>query len=569
MTNTNVVICLSGSAGQGVVSLGQMLAKALVRHGYQLHCWQVYESRVRGGEYAFFLRCGSDIAYAPVEAVDILVPLNPESFAFNRDSLVEQGLILSDDTLPAVSKNHLRVPLKAMGAGAHPNTVMFGALCALLGFTLEEASALFFEYLGKLGQEAIALNKDVLTKAYSWSGTQKHTIPLPQVASGARDSKMMLNGNEAIAMGAMAGGVKFCSFYPMSPSTPVALQVADAAVPMGIVVEQTEDELAALNMAIGASFAGAPSMVSTSGGGFTLMTEAVSLAGMAEIPVVIILAMRPGPATGLAARTEQADLALVLHAGHGEFPRAILAPASLNQCFDLTRQAFALAEKYRGPVFVLTDQYLADSYRDNALFDLSAAPSLPGALQSDTLPYESYAYADGGVSPRRLPGFGKALVVGTGDEHTPDGHITEDLTVRPKMQEKRMAKHSGLTSESLPPLFSGEASPEIMLICWGSTAGAVEEAAALLRATGKTVGVCQFIQLWPLRPETFLPQLVSSKHTVMVEGNYTGQMASLIRAETGFDVTGAVHRYDGLAITADYIMARLPGALQEQGTRHV
>ena len=503
MTNTTISICVAGAAGQGVASLGQMIAKAVVRHGHRLHCTQAYESRIRGGDYAFSLRIGNDIAYAPTETVNLLVLLNADSFAFNRSALTKNTIILSDDTLPVASKNHLRVSIAEMGKGAHQNTVMFGALCALLGFTLEEASKLLSEYLGKLGKEALAINQDVLGKAYAWGGGQKHDLALPQGALLEKGSRMMLNGNEAIAMGAMAGGLKFCSFYPMSPSTSVALQVADAALKMGIAVEQAEDELAALNMAIGASYAGARSMVTTSGGGFALMTEALSLAGMAEIPVTIVLAMRPGPATGLAAKTEQADLTLVLYAGHGEFPRAILAPASLDQCYALTRLAFGLAEKYRSPVFVLTDQYLADSYRDNELFDLSAAPPVYSKPPHKAVPYESYAYSDDGISPRRLPGFGKDLVTGSGDEHTPDGHITEDATVRTQMQEKRMAKLAGLTNESLPPLFSGETSPDIMLLCWGSTAGAVEEAAALLRVSGKTVGVCHFIQLWPLRPETF------------------------------------------------------------------
>jgi 2-oxoglutarate ferredoxin oxidoreductase subunit alpha len=275
----------------------------------------------------------------------------------------------------------------------------------------------------------------------------------------------MLNGNEAIALGSLSAGLKFSSFYPMTPSTSISLNLAGHARQMGLIVEQAEDEIAAINMAIGASFAGVPSMVATSGGGFALMVEGISLAAMTETPLVVVVAQRPGPATGLPTRTEQADLELVLHAGHGEFPRAIFAPGTVEECFHLTRRAFELAERYQGPIFLLTDQFLADSYRAVASFDVeNLAPVHVGNDVTGPSPYLRFVITESGVSPRLLPGITEHLVVADSDEHTQDGHITEDLSVRKLMVEKRLKKGKGLRAEVIPPDMKGNGNPDLLLV---------------------------------------------------------------------------------------------------------
>jgi 2-oxoglutarate ferredoxin oxidoreductase subunit alpha len=369
-----------------------------------------------------------------------------------------------------------------------------------------------------------------------------------------------MNGNEAIALGAIAGGLKFYAFYPMTPSTSIGNSLAGWARELGLVVEQAEDEIAALNMALGASFAGAPSMVATSGGGFALMTEAVSLAGMTETPVVICVAQRPAPATGLPTRTEQADLEFVLHAGHGEFPRAIFAPGSVEQCFDLAKRSLHLAESCQSPVFILTDQFLADSYRTVAPFEIDGVPPVePWSTTGVRVktPYRRFAFTDTGVSPRMLPGLTEQLVVAGSDEHTEDGHITEDLSMRVRMVRKRLAKGAGIRSEVVPPEYLGDAKPEVLLLCWGSSRGAVLEAAEGLRAQGKRVATLHFPQVWPLKPEHFMHYLEAANRVIAVEGNATGQMARLIRRETGFEIAERVPRFDGLAITPTYILRQL------------
>jgi 2-oxoglutarate ferredoxin oxidoreductase subunit alpha len=370
---------------------------------------------------------------------------------------------------------------------------------------------------------------------------------------------MMMQGNEAIALGAISAGVKFYSFYPMTPATSVGLTLAKWADKMGLVVEQAEDEIAAINMALGASYAGAPSMVGTSGGGFALMVEGVSLAGMTETPVVIVVAQRPGPATGLPTRTEQADLQFVLYAGHGEFPRAIFAPGTVEECFDLTRKAFFLAEKYQGPVFILTDQFLSDSYRSVAPFDVANLPPVQVPLNPvpGPRPYRRYAVTENGVSPRLLPGMSEHLVVAGSDEHTEDGHLTEDLTVRQQMADKRLRKAEGIRGEVIPPELKGDRNPDLLLVTWGSSKGSVLEAASHLRSGGKKTATLYFPQVWPLLQEQFLSDLQGARRVVSVEGNATGQLARLIRQESGFEIKDRVSRYDGLPITPEFILRQL------------
>jgi len=274
---------------------------------------------------------------------------------------------------------------------------------------------------------------------------------------------------------------------------------------------------------------------------------------------VVVVAQRPGPATGLPTRTEQADLEFVLHAGHGECPRAVLAPGTVKECFHLTRKAFEWAEHYQGPIFLLTDQFLADSYRAVAPFPLEDLPPVKAGWDGTpvTLPYRRYAITEDGVSPRLLPGMSEHLVVADSDEHTEEGHLTEDLEVRKRMAEKRLRKSRGLWNEVIPPEYIGEDQPEILLITWGSSKGPLLEAAETLRRKGKRAAVLFFGQVWPLVPHQFMTRLDAAQQVVCVEGNAFGQLARLIRRESGFHIRRLVLRYDGLPMTPEYILREL------------
>jgi len=551
-------IVIGGEAGQGLVTIGQLLSKSLVRSGYHISVTQSYQSRIRGGHNTFAIRVSRADVQSPQDPIDLLLALNEETVELHGGDLTENGLVVADAGVKPARERWLAVPYDELGSKRAINIIALGVAGAILGLDHDLVEGAMDAFFGHKHPEAAAENQKALHQAYAWC-QERHLdafrFPKPEKVT----PRIMINGNEAIAMGAMSAGVNFCSFYPMTPSTSVPLTLAANAARMGLVVEQAEDEIAAVNMALGASFAGATCLVSTSGGGFALMIEGVSLAGMTETPVVIVIAQRPGPATGLPTRTAQQDLELVLHAGHGEFPRAVFAPGAIEECFHLTRRAVLTAQQIQTPVFVLTDQFLADSYRAVEPFEVEGLEAVQVAAdESAALPYQRYALTESGVSPRLIPGLSEYLVVADSDEHTEDGHLTEDLEAAQAMNEKRRRKERILLDQATPPTYVGDEDPEILLVCWGSTQGAVIEAATRLAAQkSRKTGVLHFGQVWPLVPAQFLDRLERARTVVAVEGNAVGQLARLIRRETGFHIPGRVNRYDGLPMTADFILASL------------
>ncbi|MBU1003238.1 MAG: 2-oxoacid:acceptor oxidoreductase subunit alpha [Proteobacteria bacterium] len=558
MPEKSVNIMIGGAAGQGLATVGQLLTKALIRSGYHVVVRQDYMSRVRGGHNTYIIRASVDDIRAPRESMDFLVALNQESVDLHLDELGEGGLVLCDETLDAKGRPGLAIPFNAIAPKPiFQNVAALGVLTSVLGLHRDVPAKLLGETFAKKGEALVKQNHEVLDAAYAWVKTQNRVIePLEPVSNPVK--RLMMGGNEAIAMGALAAGVKFCSFYPMTPATSVAQNLITHGRELGVVVEQAEDEIAAMNMTIGASYAGARSLVPTSGGGFALMTEGVSLAAVAETPLVCVVAMRPGPATGLPTRTEQADLNLVLYAGHGEFPRAIFAPGTVEEAFRLAHRAFDQAERYQSPVFVLSDQFLADSFRSVEPFEPRALPAPISPLKDWTGegPYERYAVTDSGVSPRVVPGFSETLVVGDSHEHTPSGHITEDIELRIEQKQKRLRKGCGLWEDVVAPSFEGPDKPDVLLVSWGSTRGAAEEATWDLRADGVKAASLHFSQVWPLKLDQFAAVLDSAKKVVVVEGNGTGQFAALLKL-AGARYDELVLKFDGRPFTPEYIVAAL------------
>jgi 2-oxoglutarate ferredoxin oxidoreductase subunit alpha len=555
-----MLIRIGGEAGQGLETVGEMLAKALIRSGYEVLTTQSAMSRIRGGHNYFSILTGTEPILGPEEEVDLLVAFTQETVDLHKDALSDQGLVLiSQDMEDQGLRSVLSVPYSELAEDKiMANVAALGVVSAMIGLNQELVSGVVQDALGSKHNEMLSKNIQALHQGMEWASDQVFDFePLP--GRDASQSKLALNGNEAIALGALAGGVNFCSFYPMTPATSVALNLISQADELGVICEQAEDEISVINMALGASFCGARSLVPTSGGGFALMGEGISLAGMTETPIVIILAQRPGPATGLPTQTEQGDLELALASGHGAFPRAIMAPGNAEECFHLTIKALELAEWYQTPVILLTDQYLATSIRAVQRFDLSSIniPSAPGTQNNDPESYQRFAWSESGISPRLIPGAGRHLVVADSDEHTPDGHITEDHQIRVGMVEKRLKKLEGLIQETLPPDYVGDEGPELVLMTWGSSQGAVLEAAEIMRQQGDSVATLSFSQVWPLNPEHFKHYLSQAGRVISVEGNATGQLAKLIRRETGFQVHEQVLRYDGLPLTAAQILRQL------------
>jgi len=560
MARNDINVLIGGEAGQGLATIGEIVAKALVRSGYSIVVTQSYESRIRGGHNTFAVRVSVDEIAAPQETVDLLLALNEETVTLHSDELSPEGVIVADESFEVTGDRCLRVPYKQLATDRYVNVAALGVVASLLGLDDELTLNAVEEAFGKKDAKVRGENRKALKSAYGWCAGQPSCVASLSPAS-KRAPRLVLNGNESIALGAISAGLRFCSFYPMTPATSIVLNLTAHAKEMGLVVEQAEDEIAAINMALGASFAGAPSMVATSGGGFALMVEGVSLAAMTETPIVIVVAQRPGPATGLPTRTEQGDLEFVLHAGHGEFPRAIFAPCNGEECFYLTRKAFELAERYQGPTFVLTDQFLADSYRAVEPFEIEQLSEVRCGAEASSIeePYRRYAMTDSGVSPRLLPGLTKHLVVADSDEHTEDGHLTEDLSVRTPMVDKRLRKGDGLREQVVEPQFEGDEKPDILLVSWGSSKGAVSEAVSQIRRDGRTAAALHFSQVWPLVPEQFVERLGGAREVVCVESNSAGQLARLIRRETGFEIRRRVLRYDGLPLTPQFVLRELEG----------
>ncbi|WP_319543874.1 2-oxoacid:acceptor oxidoreductase subunit alpha [uncultured Pseudodesulfovibrio sp.] len=557
MTDTSINIVIGGAAGQGLATIGRLLSKGITRSGYHLLVNQKYMSRVRGGHNTFAIRLGPDPIVGPTEGIDILVALNAETLELHQARLNSDAIVVAGDDIDTDGFNALRIPFKELAPKSlFYNTVALGVLGAVVCHDAKILEKLLTEAFAKKGDAVVQANIDVLRAAYAWVASQKNDFPC--IAPPEKDDEcIMVNGNEAIALGALAAGCNFLSFYPMTPATTVAMSLIEKGGPLGLVYEQVEDEIAAVNMAIGASYAGARAVVTTSGGGFALMVEGVSLAGVSETPLVCVVIQRPGPATGMATRTEQGDLNLVLYAGHGEFPRAVFAPSDPEDCFYLTHRAFDLAERFQTPVFILSDQYLADSYRSIEPFNIDDLPQTARPLlDADTSAYKRYQMTEDGVSPRLVPGSTTALVRADSHEHDENTKITEDGLNRMMQNTKRLNKEYGLWDEVVEPDYYGEDKPDILLVSWGSTLGACLDAMDSADFE-KSIGVLHFKQLWPLLEDTFIDSLEESGMVVTVEGNATGQFAKLIAQETGFMIREYILRFDGRPMTPEYVLAGL------------
>jgi 2-oxoglutarate ferredoxin oxidoreductase subunit alpha len=375
---------------------------------------------------------------------------------------------------------------------------------------------------------------------------------------------MLIAGNDAIGLGAVASGLKFYSAYPMTPSTGIMNYIAGKEEEYGVLVEQAEDEIAAINMALGASFAGVRAMTGTSGGGFALMVEGLSLAAMTETPVVIALAQRPGPATGFPTRTEQGDLEFALYSAHGEFPRVILAPGTPEQAFLLTNKAFEMAEKYQVPVIILTDQYLADSEWTFDRFDTNIIRYSDRRLRGDALKkqvvYKRHTFTEIGVYPMGLPGESEHLIVTDSDEHDEDGHMVEDAATRVKMVEKRLFKKlPAIKKDISPPFFYGSDKPEIVIAGWGSTYGLLKEAVDEL-SDELDISMLHFTDIYPLPGRDrldYIDILKSAEISICIENNATSQFARLIRAGTGFRFSDNINKFDGRPFTLEGLIGEI------------
>jgi 2-oxoglutarate ferredoxin oxidoreductase subunit alpha len=557
--SNDISIVLGGEAGQGIQTIEQLLTKILKLNSLYVFATKEYMSRVRGGTNTTSIRVGSHPLQAPIERIDLIMPLDNKVLPQVQKRITENTIIVGDNEVLETNLKILDIPLrklsKELGSEIYSNSIALGLILSLLKTDDQIMEKHLRNHFGKKGEKVVELNVQAANLGFKHGKELREngTVLFPELSISDIQTDIMINGSEAIAMGAIAGGCRCITSYPMTPGTGVITFMAKVEHDFELIVEQAEDEIAAINMAIGAWYAGARAMVTTSGGGFALMSEGLSLAGMLEMPVVIHLAQRPGPATGLPTRTEQGDLELALYAGHGEFPRIILAPGSLKDAFYITQKAFNLADKFQVPVIILTDQYLVDTYYNIPPFDLNQLKTENYVIETDET-YLRYQIIDDGISPRGIPGKGNGLVGVDSDEHNEAGHITEDLELRVKMVDKRLKKLLLIKEATIPAKINGPSDSRKFIISWGSTNRIVREAIKCLEK--KDLAHIALQQVYPL-PENLYQLLSTAKHTIIVENNATSQLGKLILRETGINIKHKILKYSGLPFTVEELTDKI------------
>lgn len=547
--NDDLVIVLAGEAGQGIQSIEAVLAQLLKRSGYHFFSASEFMSRVRGGANSTTIRVSGRRAAGFLDRIDILIPLHAEAIPHLKKRITAETIVVGEkDKIGYDGMVDIQFTAMAteIGNAVFANTVAAGFICGLLRVDEKLCADFMRDYFSKKSKEIQDKNAEAITRGYA-AGKGLAGVDIRVARSEDARTDLLLSGSEAIALGALAAGCDYVCGYPMSPSTTVLEAMAAYARKFAIIVEQVEDEVGVVNMALGAWYAGARALVTTSGGGLALMGEGISLCGMIESPLVLHLAQRPGPATGLPTRTEQGDLDMVLHAGHGDFPRLILAPGTCAEGFALTQKAFALAARCQVPVFILTDQFFTDSRCSTPAFAAADLPPEKHIVRTDD-GYRRFALTADGISPRGIPGHGSGMVCADSDEHDEDGHITEDLDLRVTMVDKRRKKMAALQAEAVAPTLIGGESFRTLVVCWGSTLSTVSEAVAGLGE--KDVSVLHFSWLFPF-PEKAGAHLKRAEKIIVVENNSSAQFARLLILATGRAVDHNVLKYDGLPFAVE------------------
>jgi len=574
----SVVLC--GEAGQGIQTVEAILAQAVKQSGYHIFSTKEYMSRVRGGQNSTEIRISSHRVASYVDRIDLLLALSSGAINHLKNRISADTLIIGDPQHIKSAKddknidnvsdsNFIEIPLmetaQEIGGPIFANVIAAGALSCLLNIPKEIFDGLISDMFARKGSEI--LEKDLkageagYTIGKDLTESEEGELHLSlQGQSPVRD-ELLINGTDAVGLGCLAGGCRFISSYPMTPSTPLQNFLASNAHEFELIYEQAEDEIAAINMALGASYAGARSIVATSGSGFALMEEGVGLAGMIETPIVIYIGQRPGPAVGLPTRTSQEDLNLALYSGPGEFPRIIFSPGNLEDAFTLTHKAFDLSEKYQIPVFILSDQYLADCYYN--------IPSLPledvenqNYLVKTNPEYKRYLITHDGITPRGIPGYGDGLVIVDSDEHDEEGHITEDLEIRTQMVDKRLRKMEQIREEAVAPELGGSEDYQSLVIGWGSTYWPIREAVENFNQNfnkkypDKKLGFLHFKQVYPLHSSVF-DYLEKAEDVIILENNAQGQLANIIKLETGFEIQEKFLKYNGMPFSVEEVEERI------------
>jgi 2-oxoglutarate/2-oxoacid ferredoxin oxidoreductase subunit alpha len=589
MAQVDLSIAIGGAAGQGIATPGDILARIFVRRGLHLNAYNAYQSIVRGGHIFLTLRTSDAPVLSLGDKIDILIALNQDtmdrhlrlmrpgsSVLYNKDK-IKPNAAADAVQLCGFSVKELAPAIKG---DLVQNTIALGAVIRLIGVDfkmLEDILALQFK---RKGEAVIAENVGVARAGYEYAASRLEPLPFSLPHSGK--ALAFFEGNQALAMGGAAAGVRFYCAYPMSPSSGVLHWMARHARQLGIMVRQVEDEIGVMNMAIGAAHAGCRAMCATSGGGFALMTEALGSAAMMEIPVVCINVQRAGPATGVPTKTEQGDLWQVMGAGQGDYPRIIVAPTNISECFKTVPQLFNLVDRFQCPGVIISDLLLSEgrSSIDPSELDFSVpidrgeTIGLNGSTPALNGGYNRYRLTDTGISPRALPGtLGFTHVVAT-DEHDENGVLISDEFTNPHkrqaMHEKRMRKMEAILPLLDPPTLCGPEEAQVTLVGWGSTEGVIREAMQkLANEEGIAANNLQIKWMVPLHSDAIMAILSKGRKIVIVENNYSGQFARYLRSETSIVADGHIRKYDGEPFMPHHIVDGVKAILAGKAQKYV
>ncbi|WXR61102.1 2-oxoacid:acceptor oxidoreductase subunit alpha [Peptostreptococcaceae bacterium AGR-M142] len=547
-------ILIGGSAGQGMDTLATILKKILQKNGYYIFLNKDYMSRVRGGHNFIQIRFSKDEVLGYDDKLDGIIALDKNTVDIHKKDLKEKSILITDESnldenennYPKLKLNKLAKELKNIKM---VNIIALGSLLKAFGIEVDCVKGI----LNKIFKEdsIVKANLEAFNKGYDLVKNKFN------IEKGELKDSILINGNDAVGISAIASGVSFYSAYPMTPSTGVMNYIAKKANDANVLVEQAEDEIASITMALGASYAGARAMTGSSGGGLALMCETLGLVSIMETPLVVIDVQRPGPATGLPTRTEQSDLSFLLTASHGEIPRIIIALTDQENAFYQTSRAFNLADKYQTLVILLSDQFLADSNKTIKDLDFDKI-SIDRYIDFEKTPNYKRYDLENNISKRRIPGLSKDYTVITGsNEHNEYGNITEDKALRVKMMKKRMGKLDLIKNDLIEPIYYGTKNPKNLIIGWGSTIGAIKEAIDILNNNKDEFGALIFSDIYPLPTKKLLEYSKEAVNIINIEQNYTGQLAKLIRSETGIYCNKSILKYDGRQINYKEIVSQI------------
>jgi 2-oxoglutarate ferredoxin oxidoreductase subunit alpha len=582
----DLAIGIGGAAGQGIATPGDILARIFVRRGLHLNTYNAYQSIVRGGHIMLTLRTGDQPILSMGDRLDMLVTLNQDTMDRHLGLMGDGSVVLynADKITPGAAAEGAQLcpfSVKELAPSVKgdlvQNTIALAAILQLIGVEFEVLEEILTLQFKRKGQAAIDENVGVARAGYDYAAA--HYTPFPTKLPNLDKPLAFVDGNSALAMGGAAAGVRFYCAYPMSPSTGVLHWFARHAQQLGIMVRQVEDELGVINMAIGAAHTGARAMCATSGGGFALMTEALGAAAMMEVPVVCIDVQRAGPATGVPTKTEQGDLWQVLGAGQGDYPRIIVAPTTILDCFQTVPELFNLADRFQCPAIILSDLLISEgrSSVDPADLDFNVpierGELIDPASANGHAVYKRYEFTEDGVSPRATPGTPGYIHVVATDEHDAEGGLISDEYTNPHkrqaMHEKRMRKMDGILPRIAAPQLFGAAEADVTLLGWGSTEGVIREAIEQLAAQGVVANNLQIKWLVPLHVDAIMEQLGKARRVIIVENNYSGQFARYLRSETSFVADGHIRKYDGEPFMPHHIVDGVKAILAKETSRYV